>query len=392
MASMFVPYLDGNIGEREIQTSESTFRRQRATDVERLDMGYLQVWLYAMRHNPLMAPDAKNDDDLLAKPVRAKADERAIYEMAGLARRLGFKSPEIDVLVDGSPDHQIARAALLQARKPNRFRYDTRQFDILVNRIAECFAMAAPYEPDIGNDLLADSTMKPRARCGMPRKRTHKQDSPLLFLDPSMSAAVSISPSSEDLHDLDPLAATGPESLPGIFPGRRCSSEKMVHLATMDPLCKRLYQGESPQQEQEQPQGQAARRDEEQCSLRRQQVPRAERKRDIVNRRRTRKAQMRRRQLRPTGEGNDESEEYDPMELEYLSMEPSDQDMSDCHPRNSLTKAHKTNQRSPIQRPPSRRTPHMALPPWKKQIPIAIAREFHLRQPRLSRTQTTDQQ
>lgn len=130
---------------------------------------------------------------------------------------------------------------------------------------------------------------------------------------------------------------------------------------------------ESPQQEQEQPQGQAARRDEEQCSLRRQQVPRAERKRDIVNRRRTRKAQMRRRQLRPTGEGNDESEEYDPMELEYLSMEPSDQDMSDCHPRNSLTKAHKTNQRSPIQRPPSRRTPHMALPPWKKQMPIAIA-------------------
>lgn len=32
-------------------------------------------------------------------------------------------------------------------------------------------------------DLLADSTVKPRARCGMPRTRTHKQDSRLFFLD-----------------------------------------------------------------------------------------------------------------------------------------------------------------------------------------------------------------
>ncbi|PYH60299.1 uncharacterized protein BO96DRAFT_497933 [Aspergillus niger CBS 101883] len=344
MASMFIPSLDGEIGECEIQTSESTFRRQRATDVERLDMGYLQVWLYAMRHYPLMPPDAKNDDDLLAKPARAKADERAIYEMAGLARRLGFKSPEIDVLVDGSPDHQIARAALLQARKPNRFRYDTRQFDILVNRIAECFAMAAPYEPDIGHDLLADSTMKPRARCGMPRTRTHKQDSPLLFLDRLHADDVGVTDTITSFYVrrcvyfsfFGRSARPGPtgSDRAGESPGDIPRSPLFVgedglsgdHGSALQVALPR----ESPQQEQEQPQGQAARRDEEQRSLRRQQVPRAERKRDIVNRRRTRKAQMRRRQLHPTGEGNDDSEEYDPMELEYLSMEPSDQDMSDC--------------------------------------------------------------
>lgn len=73
---------------------------------------------------PLMPSDSKKDDGLLAKPARAKADERVIYEMAELAHRLGFKSPEIDALIGGSPDHQIARAALLQARKPSRFRYD----------------------------------------------------------------------------------------------------------------------------------------------------------------------------------------------------------------------------------------------------------------------------
>lgn len=65
-----------------------------------------------------MPPDPKNNDELLAKPARAKPDERTIFEMAELARQLGFESPEISGLIESSPDHQIARSALLKARKP----------------------------------------------------------------------------------------------------------------------------------------------------------------------------------------------------------------------------------------------------------------------------------
>jgi hypothetical protein len=103
--------------------------------------------------------------------------------MAELACRLGFWSPVIEAIIDGSPDREIARAALLQARKPNRFRYDEHQFDTLISRIVDCFAAAVPDQPEIVHELLADSTVKPRARCGMPRMRTHKQDTPLLFVD-----------------------------------------------------------------------------------------------------------------------------------------------------------------------------------------------------------------
>lgn len=126
---MFIP-LEGGGGL--IQTSKSTFRSERASDAEHLDKGYLQVWLYAMRHYPLMPLDPKNDDDLLAKPEQGKADDRVIYEMAQLTCWLGFDSPEIRALAGGSPDHQIARATLLQARKPGCFRYDPQQFDTLV--------------------------------------------------------------------------------------------------------------------------------------------------------------------------------------------------------------------------------------------------------------------
>lgn len=55
------------------------------TDAERLDIGYLQIWLYTMRYYPLMPPDPKSNDELLAKPSHAIADKRVIYEMAELA-------------------------------------------------------------------------------------------------------------------------------------------------------------------------------------------------------------------------------------------------------------------------------------------------------------------
>ncbi|KAJ5185556.1 hypothetical protein N7472_010396 [Penicillium cf. griseofulvum] len=52
--------------------------------------------LYTIRYYTLIPPDLKKEDDLLAKLSRAKLDQRAIYEIAELARRLGFKSTEID--------------------------------------------------------------------------------------------------------------------------------------------------------------------------------------------------------------------------------------------------------------------------------------------------------
>lgn len=337
MKSIFIPSSDSE-AESIIQTSESTFRRQRATDLERLEMGYLQLWLYTMRHYPLMPPDLKKDDDLLAKPARAKADERTIYEMAELARRLGFESPEIDALIGSSPDYQIARAALLQARKPSRFRYHSQQFDILVSRIVDCFAEAVPDQPDMVHDLLADSTMKPRARCGMPTTRTHKQDSPLLFLDRLHADDVGVTdmitsffvrrcvyfaffgkPARRGPPDSD-LTGNSPGDMPWspLFVAE--DSRSGGHGFAMPAALPR----EPPQQEREELQGQRARRDREKHTLRRQQALRRERGRDALKRRRTRKAQMRRRQSRPTGESDQV-----PMEVEWLSTEPSDQDMSD---------------------------------------------------------------
>lgn len=90
MSLIFVLYLGSEVEERLIQISKSMFQREPVTDVERLNIGYLQIWLYIMRHYPLMPLDLKSNDNLLVKLSCAKADKRVIYEMAELACWLGF--------------------------------------------------------------------------------------------------------------------------------------------------------------------------------------------------------------------------------------------------------------------------------------------------------------
>ena len=101
-----------------------------------------------MRHYPEMAKDAQGGPR--ANPTRAKArakaDESVTHAMAALAKKLGFRTPQIKASLRQSPDQQIARAALLKARKPDHYHYDSGTFESLIEQIAGCFALAIPNE------------------------------------------------------------------------------------------------------------------------------------------------------------------------------------------------------------------------------------------------------
>lgn len=64
-----------------------------------------------------MLSDPKNNKELLAKLAYTKPNKRTIFKIAKLARQLGFESLEISRLINSSLDYQIARLALLKARK-----------------------------------------------------------------------------------------------------------------------------------------------------------------------------------------------------------------------------------------------------------------------------------
>jgi predicted RNase H-like nuclease len=74
-----------------------------------------------MRHYPEMAKaiQAGPRANPTRAKARAKADESVIHAMVALARKLGFRTPQIKAILRQSPDQQIARAALLKAGSPS---------------------------------------------------------------------------------------------------------------------------------------------------------------------------------------------------------------------------------------------------------------------------------
>ncbi|OQD76719.1 hypothetical protein PENANT_c125G11294 [Penicillium antarcticum] len=124
-----------------IQTSEAGFRSYSHSQGDPAELGYRQLWLYAMRHYPKLSkkPQKKNPT---AKPNCEVLEPMILYEMAVLAKRLGFQSPQIEQLIQQSPDRQIAQDALLRARRLDRYRYNREEIESLINKVTECFLRA----------------------------------------------------------------------------------------------------------------------------------------------------------------------------------------------------------------------------------------------------------
>lgn len=71
-------------GQCLIQTSETGSRQYLDPQADHAELGYRQLWLYAMRHYPNLAKEPESEDRV-AKPSCEKADETALYDMAILA-------------------------------------------------------------------------------------------------------------------------------------------------------------------------------------------------------------------------------------------------------------------------------------------------------------------
>jgi hypothetical protein len=170
-----------NNGRCLIQTSETNFRHQGGSQTNRAELGYRQLWLYAMRHYPQI-PREQSGDDLVAKPGHEKADEMILHDMAVLAQRLGFDSPHIQNLIQQSPDRQMARDILLKARKPDRYQYPEDIFESLVTRICDCFSEAVSLDHPTSPEPALAREIKLK-RYGLPHRNAQRQDSRLLFLD-----------------------------------------------------------------------------------------------------------------------------------------------------------------------------------------------------------------
>lgn len=177
MLNIFKPSSEGFL----IQTSETDFWKIYASPKDSAELAYKQLWIFSMRHYSEMTKEPESND-VIVKPDSQKPNEPLLHRMAVLARRLGFDSDEIQGLLKLSPDRQIAKFALLQARPPDQYQYSNDVFDSLVDRIVESFEQAAPGDPPPQRLTLSEET-KLNARRGFPHRKAQKLDRPVLFID-----------------------------------------------------------------------------------------------------------------------------------------------------------------------------------------------------------------
>jgi len=167
-----------------IQEADSTFAVRPGTSGDYFDLYYRQIWLGAMRKYPKVPVKRKKKKrDLLAKVGGGEADETVLCEIAALAYRLGFESDEICALKQRSPDREIARSALLKARKPDRYEYDDTLFESYISQIVEVFSTATPSRSEqLTPVLVSDDPDASGNRCGFPDEQAQEEDSKLLFI------------------------------------------------------------------------------------------------------------------------------------------------------------------------------------------------------------------
>merc|ERR1712025_479774 len=161
-----------------VQTSNASFATIPGDVGARVDLGIRHLWLAALRVYQELPADPRKKD-LLAK-ARATADDTTLYELASLAHRIGFESDRIAEILSNTPDRQIAERALLAARKPGKYRYDTKEQ--CVQQITDIFATAVVVQnlqDDDGSDI-GDCGRLPR-RQGVPHDRDHERDNTALF-------------------------------------------------------------------------------------------------------------------------------------------------------------------------------------------------------------------
>jgi hypothetical protein len=132
----------------------------------------------------ILAEPKKKKKDLLAKVEGGKADETALYELAALAYQLGFESDEICALKEQSLDREVARKALLEARKPNRYKYNDTILESYIAQIVRMFSTATPLTSEqLSPVLVSEDPDALGNHCGFPDKEAHEEDSPFLFIN-----------------------------------------------------------------------------------------------------------------------------------------------------------------------------------------------------------------
>lgn len=129
------------------------------------------------------SPKKDTKKNRLAKAGTAKPDEAVQSDFAALAVQLSFQSDQISALEERSSDREIAREALLNARKPDRYEYNEQTLESHIEQIVRLFATATPLSVEQSCPaFVSDDPAAAGVRCGFPDEKAHVRDAKSLVI------------------------------------------------------------------------------------------------------------------------------------------------------------------------------------------------------------------
>ncbi|KAK6072462.1 hypothetical protein SCUP234_09255 [Seiridium cupressi] len=154
------------------------------------DLNYLMPCAQNLR----VAPPAKGLGRRLATIIPEKADSDVLCGFATLAFRLGFRNNHIKELKQRAPDRDIARDALLRARKPTIYEYEPESFVPLLEQFEKMADTTRPRAVQrLDKDMIWKDNVETSNRNGHPYAAEHVKDRKHLFWDVVAAADAPIS-------------------------------------------------------------------------------------------------------------------------------------------------------------------------------------------------------
>ncbi|KAK5163303.1 hypothetical protein LTR04_002628 [Oleoguttula sp. CCFEE 6159] len=177
---------DQTPGYTTVQIDEYTNERVAAAEERsNVELGYRQLWLFAMRHFPRLSGINPRKDAGRPKP-NVELRLELLPRFAKLACLLGFDSPEIAKMQSRDPVESMIQEFLRKARPPDLYANDPSSFDGDVEQICAIVKRTHPRPLDHAPPATTDDiTPQPLLhRCGRPFEQSHASDRRHLFLKP----------------------------------------------------------------------------------------------------------------------------------------------------------------------------------------------------------------
>ncbi|PWW77220.1 hypothetical protein C7212DRAFT_181748, partial [Tuber magnatum] len=170
-----------------VELQDGTFRECTRNAADGREFGYQQLWLYLMRHFPVMVAATPRKENGKTKPEIKEPDPRIWHGFATLARHLGFDSDAIAALHETDPDEKAAREFLCGSRPPRQYSIKPGELQngiCQISRILKSMSTRGQM-PGQGPALVTSDCSGEvlSTRCGRPFQRSHEYDRDYMYID-----------------------------------------------------------------------------------------------------------------------------------------------------------------------------------------------------------------